>query len=121
MAIPERLESISTNLPFSQLTKFVEALKDESAELVPGSTALIAESAGCSFDFEGATYQADEMLEEVYSVVLVAAKPDFIDTLIRELETELSSAVNKRGYDEAKSINNKIQNLAGLKTNESLV
>lgn len=114
MAIPERLESISTNLPNSQLTKVVEALRNKKVEEVPGTHSLVAESRGWKVNFEDATYKLDEFYEEINSVALIAAKPEFIEALIKELETELSGVVDKRNYDKAKKINDQIQDLTGL-------
>ncbi len=114
MAIPENRRSISTNLPFPRLEVFLNALKEETVQHVPGSTSMFAEFAQCEFDFEGARYYVDEFVEEVTSVRLISAKPSFVQTVIDELEAELSVAVSERDYDQAKEINEKIEDLKEL-------
>lgn len=114
MAIPKNRKSISTNLPFPRLNTFLDALKDEKPQWVPGSTSMFAESAGCEFDFEGARYSVGEFVEEITSVYLLSAKPAFVQTVIDELEAGLSVVVKERNYDEAEAINDKIENLKNL-------
>ena len=114
MAIPENRKSISTNLPFPRLNTFLDALEDEKVQHVRGSTSVFAESAGCAFDFEGARYGVSEGSEWIIGVSLLSANPAFAQTLIDELEAELSVVVKERNYDKAKAINNKIEDLKKL-------
>lgn len=114
MAIPEDRKTIGTNLPFPRLNAFLDALDKNKPDHVPGSTTMFAESAACDFDFEDGRYHIEEFTEEIFSVYLVSAQPNFILTLVSELEVELSVVVNKRNYDEAKVINDRIESLKGL-------
>lgn len=114
MAIPAKLESVSTNLPSFQLEKVIRALEDGNATEVPGTHSLFAESRGWEIDFEGARYAVSEFVEEVYSVRLISATPTFTQVLIDELEGQLSEVVSVREYDRAKKINSKIEDLKTL-------
>ncbi len=114
MAIPENWKLISTNLPFSRLKAFLDALEQEKVQYVHGSISLFVQSAGCEFNFEGATYGVNEFSEEITSVNLLSANPAFTQTLINELEADLSVVVKERKYDEAKAINAKIEDLKNL-------
>ncbi len=120
MAIPKNQGLISTNLPISRFEAFLSALKEEKVQWVPGSTSLFAESAGCEYDFDGARYSISEFVEEVNSVYLVSAEPQFLETLINELEDELAVVVKERDYDKAKIVNGKIKDLTKLKARENV-
>lgn len=114
MAIPENRNSIQTNLPADQLNIFLEALETERCIQVPKSASLFEGSGGCQFVFEDATYDYSEIYELAYSINLVSGKPVFIQSLIDTLELELSKTVEKRDYDAAKQVNNKIIDLKRL-------
>lgn len=115
MAIPEYRETIQTNLPLNRLNVFLDALDQNKARHVPGSTSVFAQSANCQFDLEGARYGIHEFFENIYAVFLVSGNPDFIQVLINELEESLSVVVKERNYDEAKAINHKIESLKKLR------
>jgi len=114
MAIPTNTESIETNLPAEQLRVFLDALEAEKCEHVAGSTSLFEFSAGCEFNFNGATYSITEFCEVVNSVHLVSGKPAFIQSLIDNFESQLSEMVEKRDFDTANKINEKIMDLQSL-------
>ena len=114
MAIPENRISISTNLPFSRLDAFLNALQEKKTQWVPGSTSMFIDAASCKFDFEGAKYSIHEIREEITDVYLRSANPVFVQTLIDELETDLSVVVKERNFDVAKAINSKIESLKSI-------
>ena len=114
MAIPEEHESITTNLPPSQLDKVLKALANRSVCEVPGTHSGFAEERCWEVDLDEARYSIDEMTELVCMVNLVSGKPTFVRALINELEEELSVVVDARDYDKAKKINRKIEHLRKL-------
>lgn len=115
MAIPEKIESIATNLPLSQLKKILKALEDKTVQTVPGTYSLCAESGGWQVDFEGVRYSVVELVEVITDIRLISANLTFLQSLINELEAELSVVVNVKDYDKAKEINYKIEQLKSVK------
>jgi len=114
MAIHENHESISTNLPHSQLEKVLKALENGDVTEVPGSYLIFAESSRWKIDFEEARYAISEWVEEVGSVRLDSAGPTLLKTLIDELEAGLSIVIKKRDFDKAKEVDHKIQDLTAM-------
>ncbi|PJE51126.1 MAG: hypothetical protein COV29_02530 [Candidatus Yanofskybacteria bacterium CG10_big_fil_rev_8_21_14_0_10_36_16] len=114
MAVPENRKHIATNLPFSRLNLFLDALEADRVKHVPGSKSAFAEALSCEFDFEDARYEVNQFDERVNGVYLKSGNPTFIRVLINELETELFVVVKERSYDEAKEINEKIESLMNI-------
>lgn len=114
MAVTKDRESIGTNLPSARLQKFLDALDAQTCVPVPGSEWLFGEGSGAKFVFEEATYEVEELFEDVVFVSLFSAGPALVRTITDELEAELSKAEGARDYDLAKVINERIKELKDL-------
>lgn len=111
MAIPKNRNLVSTNISASRLNIVLDAVENKRVKWIPGKSGGYGVYDFGEFFYKGARYKLDEFVEVVSSVTLVSAKPPNVQKVIKELEAELAVVVEKRDYDQAKLVNNKIESL----------